>query len=75
MKILTQEISDRKVIQLSELSEELQNKLKEQKCVRCDKSLNQSIDYVVCSNGNVRWWCKKHYYLYSRHPEQDTYLQ
>ena len=64
--MITQEISEKSVKEFSLLHPHIQGMLSESICAKCDAPLKKDLDYVVCKNGKVVWWCKNHYPSYPR---------
>ncbi len=58
--MLAHEIADTVPEKFSKLDPDIKNKITQEKCVNCDEDLNRdslfNIMYVLCRNGDVRWW-------------------
>jgi hypothetical protein len=58
MNIQIQEIAESAFHSIEEVSEDVQNKIKEGKCMNCNGGVSGvRINYVLASNGKVLWWC------------------
>lgn len=53
----TTEIDDLLAIDFNNLPLWLMDELRGRSCINCDKPLDErNLTYVVCKNGQVRWW-------------------
>ncbi len=54
--IICNEIDAKLPEYLEDLDKKLQKIILGQGCVNCKKPPSNKIDYVLCTNGEIRWW-------------------
>lgn len=64
--MITQEIGERSTKEFHLLPQHLQELLQKKVCAKCNAPFKKDLDYVVCKNGRVVWWCKNHYPSYPK---------
>lgn len=64
--MITQEISEKSTKEFQLLPEHIQKALIKKRCAKCDLPFKKDLDYVICKNGKVVWWCKSHYPNYPK---------